>query len=172
MTDKSRQRKNRIELTDEIRDTLRAEMSRTALTDIALIKLIDKDHKVGLTTAVFKKWFNGPTAFAKQGQFSTVLEALKSYPDDYGNTKEVHDKLGLKRRKVPAEQIAVKDFLPDLQKEMKRTGLMPTAIMRLIGSGGPPGLKAFTITRWTTGKTDFADKTHVDCVLNLLRSIP
>lgn len=172
MTDKHRPRKNRVELTDEIRDVIRAEMKRTALTDIALIKLIDKENPVGLTTAVFKKWLNGYSDFAKQGQLTTVLETLKSYPDGYGNTKEVNDKLGLKRRKVPAQRIEVQEFLPALQMEIKRTGLTQTAIMRLIGSDGPPGLKSSTISRWLNEKTDYADKTHVDCVLHLLRSIP
>ncbi|GEM_PF-3516142 len=172
MAQETRPRKNRVELTDAIRDTIRSEMTRTALTDIALIKLIDKENNVGLTTAVFKKWLNGYTAFAKQGQLRTVMETLKNFPDGYGNTKEVHDKLGLKRRKIPAEQIAVKEFLPNLQKEMERTGLMPTAIMRMIGNSAPPGLKRGTITRWIREKTDYADKTHVECVLNMLRSIP
>lgn len=172
MIDKPRPRKNRVELTDKIRDTICEEMTRTALTDIALIKLIDKENAVGLTTAVFKKWLNGYSAFAKQGQLSTVLVTLKNYPDGYGNTKEVHDKLGLKRRKFPAEQIAVKEFLPELQKEMERTELMPTAIMRIIGDAAPPGLKRETITRWINENTDYADKAHVECVLHLLRTIP
>lgn len=159
------------ELTETIKKHIQTELDRTALSEVAFIKLLTKEDLGGPSLKVLQNWTRGRVNRVRQGQLLVVLDTLKSLSDGYGNTEEADAKLGHKGRKIPAHKIPIEEFLPELLQEMERTGLQPTAIMRLIGAKVPPGLKAQTISRWKTGQAQMADQAQVECVLNLLRSI-
>ena len=160
------------DLTGDLRDKIQSELDRTALSEVAFIKLLTRENLGGPSLKVLQNWTRGRVTRVRPGQLSTVLDTLKSLPNGYGNTREADTKLGQKGRKIPAHKIPVEDFQPELLQEMKRTNLQPAAIMRLLGKGVPTGLSAQKISLWSTKRLKFADKTQIECVLNLLRSIP
>lgn len=160
------------DLTDAIREEIKFELDRTALSEVAFVKLLIKEDLGGPSLKVLQNWTRGRVTGVRQGQLSAVLDTLKSLPDGYGNTGDADTRLGQKGRKIPAHKIPLEDFLPELLQEMERTNLQPAAIMRLLGRGIPTGLSAQKISLWATKRLKFADKAQIDCVLNLLRSIP
>lgn len=160
------------DLTDTIRSEIRSELDRTALTDSALVKLFARDDIPGPTLSALRYWMTGVTQAARKTQLSAVLDTLKPLPDNYGNSDEISEKLGLKRKRVRFQTIAVKSFLPELKEHMERTGLTGASIVRRFGAKLPQNLDAGTINYWRSGKILKADKHLVEAVLPLLRSAP
>lgn len=149
---------DRVKVTAEIQEKLKAERERTGLGGRALMRGQRDSTPEDLRAQMIDSWVSGRVATAKKEHLDWVLKA-------YADWSPPEKAMQPERINLTDAQVA------HLQKEVERTGLGAVNILRHARTALPDGLNHQKVQRWISGQTRMAMKKHWDFVLALYASI-
>lgn len=154
--------RERIRITDEMRDMLFGCRARTGIGSRNLLRITPGPHPEGLSTDLIESWLTGRTKTVRTDLWHYVLGAWKNAPA----ASSVGRNLGPGRITVTDAMKAELRYLKDA------TGVGPHRLMRLGPEPKPQGLRTHTIQTWLNGLASTARSDHWQYVLDAWASMP
>jgi hypothetical protein len=135
-------------ITEEMRQRLKAEMTRTGISAKVLFTkhINDNPHKFGIAT--FVRWLDPSEYYVQGHHYEWMLNLLISLPDS-------------ERMPIGSTEIKI------LTDHIERTGCGPRKILRGTSDQIPEGLTSDYISRWKIGKLKSAKIEHWQWVISL-----
>lgn len=152
--------RDRIEITDAMRATLKAEKERTGVAANKLLRGMRGVMPSGLTSSMITAWMLGRIRTAKSDHLEWVLDAYANYQPPQKPADKTPEKI-----RLTTERVA------QLRMEVERTGLGAIDILRHAPKPLPKGLNHQKVQRWISGDTKTAIKAHWDLVMRLYARI-
>lgn len=147
-----RRRKGYVPLSLDIRNTLKAEISRTGVGAVKLLQVAD-GAPADLTYLTVQAWVDGAAKQAREENLEFALSAWRSLPD--------------------TDWVSITDEIrAELKAEGTRTGKSPSALFRGLRPSEIGGLNASIVKNWIAGGTKTAKRKHLDFVLARWRALP
>ena len=173
-TGQSDEASDEITITDAIRAALRAEIRRTGVTAIMLLKG-RRDVPDGLAARTVNRWLAGLLSTARRSHLDYVMAQWSDRSDDAGRMTSDGRKLSRRGARHPATGetwIPVTNAMSaHLRDELTRTGIQSAAILRGV-SGLPDGLNQRVVRGWLYGETQATNEAYWNFVVAYLASRP
>lgn len=142
----------RVKITEEILETMKAEISRTGVGAFALFSKIDNPPD-RLNRSLIAAWLYGSLKTARKDLLDFVLEYWKTLPDC--NLIDLTPEL-----------------VAELSKEKERTGIGEVALLRGTRPSAHNGLCSAMVRQWLVGTAQRADKANVEFVMARWKALP
>ncbi len=159
-----------IAITDAIRAALRAEIRRTGVTAIGLIKG-RRDLPTGLDARAVNRWLTGVRKIARRSDLEFAAKRWAELPDDPGRVTTDGRRLSRRGARHPAADETWIEVTPamsaHLRAELSRTGITSAAILRGVPDL-PVGLNQRVVRGWLYGETKTTDEAHWAVVVRYL----
>ncbi|EDP64953.1 hypothetical protein BAL199_21394 [alpha proteobacterium BAL199] len=143
-----------VDLTDDVRETLRSYRDQSGVGPSALLRGSRKESPDGLNASIVQGWCDGKGRKARRDHLDYVLARWQSLIED-----------GRERIPVTAEHLA------RLQRDRRRTGVEPAELIKA-AENPPDGLSVVLLHQWISGKVGTARKDHLDFVLERWGGLP
>lgn len=156
-------RRNRIPITEEIRNTLIAERDRTGIGPQALLN--GKRHVMpkGLYGSTIQGWIRGASKSARKDYLDFALDEWAKLPDLKPGEKRGGKDYGSTYVEITQDQLV------ELHK-YRELAFLPSAVFKLADEV-PPGLTSSTVSNWLTGSTVTAQPDHLSFVFETCRKL-
>lgn len=154
-----------IPLTDDIRETLKYELSRTGHTPKTLCNVLGASLP-NLKSTLISRWMMGAVGTAREDLLTGVLNALQRLPT--ASTPSARSKMLDKAERLDWTE----ERRNALITERDRTGTTPGTLLRRFSDSKPANLTGQRISKWLNSSPKTVPKAHYEWLIEAYRRLP